>query len=86
MITTLTIASRESPLAMWQAEYIKKGIQGLYPSININIEGFKTQGDILLDQSLATIGGKGLFIKELDINNLILRFIILIWVLHVKFN
>ena len=66
MITTLTIASRESPLAMWQAEYIKKGIQGLYPSININIEGFKTQGDILLDQSLATIGGKGLFIKELE--------------------
>ena len=51
---------------MWQAEYIKKGIQGLYPSININIEGFKTQGDILLDQSLATIGGKGLFIKELE--------------------
>ena len=66
MITTLTIASRESPLAMWQAEHIKKGIQGLCPSININIEGFKTQGDILLDQSLATIGGKGLFIKELE--------------------
>jgi hydroxymethylbilane synthase len=66
MITTLTIASRESPLAMWQAEHIKKGIQELYPSININIEGFKTQGDILLDQSLATIGGKGLFIKELE--------------------
>ena len=56
MITTLTIASRESPLAMWQAEHIKKGIQELYPTININIEGFKTQGDILLDQSLATIG------------------------------
>ena len=66
MITTLTIASRESPLAMWQAEYIKKNIQALYPAININIKGFKTQGDILLDQSLADIGGKGLFIKELE--------------------
>ena len=66
MIKTLTIASRESPLAMWQAEYIKKSIQALHPLININIKGFKTQGDILLDQSLATIGGKGLFIKELE--------------------
>ena len=66
MITTLTIASRESPLAMWQADHIKKNIQALYPAIKINIEGFKTQGDILLDQSLANIGGKGLFIKELE--------------------
>ncbi|MDB4138056.1 hydroxymethylbilane synthase [Methylophilaceae bacterium] len=66
MITTLTIASRESPLAMWQADHIKKNIQALYPAIKINIEGFRTQGDILLDQSLAKIGGKGLFIKELE--------------------
>tara|TARA_B100000767_G_C19750979_1_gene530781 strand:- start:625 stop:1539 length:915 start_codon:yes stop_codon:yes gene_type:complete len=66
MITTLTIASRESPLAMWQADHIKKNIQALYPAIKINIKGFKTQGDILLDQSLAKIGGKGLFIKELE--------------------
>ena len=66
MITTLTIASRESPLAMWQADNKKKNIQALYPAIKINIKGFKTQGDILLDQSLAKIGGKGLFIKELE--------------------
>jgi len=66
MITTLTIASRESPLAMWQAEHIKELIEALHPSIRITIKGFKTQGDILLDQSLATIGGKGLFIKELE--------------------
>ena len=58
MITFLTIASRESPLAMWQAEHIKKTITALYPNITITIKGFKTQGDILLDQSLATIAEK----------------------------
>ena len=55
-ITNITIASRESPLAMWQAEHIKSKIIKLYPDIKINIKGFKTQGDILLNQSLATIG------------------------------
>ena len=65
-IKTITIASRESPLAIWQAEHIKSKIEILYPDIKIKIKGFKTQGDKLLDQSLATIGGKGLFIKELE--------------------
>ena len=65
-IKNITIASRESPLAMWQAEYIKSKINQLFPDIIISIKGFKTQGDILLNQSLATIGGKGLFIKELE--------------------
>ena len=65
-IKNITIASRESPLAMWQAEYIKSKINQLCPDIIISIKGFKTQGDILLNQSLATIGGKGLFIKELE--------------------
>jgi len=65
-ITNITIASRESLLAMWQAEHIKSKINQFYPDIKINIKGFKTQGDILLDQSLAAIGGKGLFIKELE--------------------
>jgi len=65
-IKNITIASRESPLAMWQAEHIKSKINQLHPEIIINIKGFKTQGDILLNQSLATIGGKGLFIKELE--------------------
>ena len=65
-IKNITIASRESPLAMWQAEHIKSKINQLHPDIKINIKGFKTQGDILLNQSLATIGGKGLFIKELE--------------------
>jgi hydroxymethylbilane synthase len=66
MIEKITIASRESPLAMWQAEHIKSQLKKLYPHLTIEIKGFKTQGDIILDQSLATIGGKGLFIKELE--------------------
>ncbi len=66
MIKKITIASRESPLAIWQAEFIKSFIQKKHSSIEVSIKGFKTQGDILLDKSLATIGGKGLFIKELE--------------------
>ena len=66
MIKQITIASRESPLAMWQAEHIKTQLNLLYPDLTIQIKGFKTQGDIILDKSLATIGGKGLFIKELE--------------------
>ena len=66
MIKKITIASRESPLAMWQAEHIKTQLNLLYPDLTIQIKGVKTQGDIILDKSLATIGGKGLFIKELE--------------------
>ena len=66
MIKKITIASRESPLAMWQAEHIKTQLNLLYPDLTIQIKGFKTQGDNILDKSLATIGGKGLFIKELE--------------------
>ena len=66
MIKKITIASRESLLAMWQAKHIKTQLNLLYPDLTIQIKGFKTQGDIILDKSLATIGGKGLFIKELE--------------------
>ena len=66
MLKKIIIASRESPLAMWQAEFIKKLISEVQPAIEITIKGFKTQGDILLNESLAAIGGKGLFIKELE--------------------
>jgi len=66
MIKNITIASRKSPLAIWQAEHIKIKINQLHPDIIVEIKGFKTQGDLMLDQSLATIGGKGLFIKELE--------------------
>ena len=66
MLKKIIIASRESALAMWQAEFIKKLISEVHPAIEITIKGFKTQGDILLNESLAAIGGKGLFIKELE--------------------
>lgn len=62
----IVIASRESVLAMWQAKYIQKRLGELYPQTEISILGMTTRGDQILDQSLAKIGGKGLFIKELE--------------------
>lgn len=66
MIKKITIASRKSPLAMWQAKFIQTCLSNLYPDITFSIKGFKTQGDTILNKSLAAIGGKGLFIKELE--------------------
>lgn len=63
---TLTIASRESALAMWQAKHIQATLQQIYPECEINILGMTTKGDQILDKSLSKIGGKGLFIKELE--------------------
>ena len=62
----LVIASRESALAMWQAEHIRDRLQALYPQTDIRIEGMTTRGDQILDKTLSKIGGKGLFIKELE--------------------
>lgn len=62
----ITIASRESLLAMWQANFIKDRLRELYPQTEINILGMTTQGDQILDVTLSKIGGKGLFIKELE--------------------
>lgn len=62
----LVIASRESRLAMWQAKHIQQLLQGLYPLCEISILGMTTRGDQILDKSLSKIGGKGLFIKELE--------------------
>ncbi|MDV6343880.1 MULTISPECIES: hydroxymethylbilane synthase [unclassified Nitrosomonas] len=62
----ITIASRESLLAMWQANFIREKLRELYPQTEINILGMTTQGDQILDVSLSKIGGKGLFIKELE--------------------
>lgn len=62
----LVIASRESALAMWQAEHIRDRLRALYPYTDIRIEGMTTRGDRILDQTLSKIGGKGLFIKELE--------------------
>ena len=63
---TLTIASRESALAMWQAEHIRDRLRALYPTHQIDILGMTTRGDQILDVSLSKVGGKGLFVKELE--------------------
>jgi hydroxymethylbilane synthase len=63
----LTIATRESALALWQAEHIRTRLSELYPSSTIGLLGITTQGDRILDQPLTAIGGKGLFIKELEV-------------------
>ena len=62
----LVIASRESMLAMWQAEHIKGRLKALYPDCEVEILGMTTRGDQILDKTLSKIGGKGLFIKELE--------------------
>jgi hydroxymethylbilane synthase len=62
----LVIASRESALAMWQAKHIQAKLQTLYPNCDVQILGMTTTGDQILDSPLAKIGGKGLFVKELE--------------------
>ena len=63
----LTIASRQSRLALWQAEYVRAQLQICYPACKVDILGLTTRGDQILDQSLSKIGGKGLFVKELEL-------------------
>ena len=62
----LIIASRESRLAMWQAEHVCAALQQLYPRCHVSILGMTTRGDQILDRALSKVGGKGLFIKELE--------------------
>ena len=63
---TLRIATRKSPLALWQAEYVKASLLKHHPQLTIELVTFTTQGDKILDTPLAKIGGKGLFVKELE--------------------
>ena len=63
----LRIATRESALALWQAEHIRARLVAQHPGIVIDLLGLTTQGDRILDQPLSAIGGKGLFIKELEV-------------------
>ena len=63
----LTIASRESALALWQAEHIRDRLRALYPACSVNILGMTTRGDQILDVALSKVGGKGLFVKELEV-------------------
>jgi len=65
--TKITIATRQSRLALWQAEHVKIRLQAIYPETEIALLGLTTTGDQILDRPLAEIGGKGLFIKELEV-------------------
>ncbi len=62
----IVIATRESRLALWQAEHIKARLEGLYPGCGVELLGMTTRGDQILDRPLAKVGGKGLFVKELE--------------------
>lgn len=62
----LVIATRESALALWQARYVQSKLAALYPSVQIEILGMTTEGDRLTGVSLSRVGGKGLFVKELE--------------------
>jgi hydroxymethylbilane synthase len=62
----LLIATRKSPLALWQAEHVRTRLQQLHPGLQVELVTMSTQGDRVLDSPLAKIGGKGLFVKELE--------------------
>lgn len=66
-ISTINIATRKSPLAMWQAEYVQAQLKTHYPDMSVNLVPMSTKGDRILDTPLAKVGGKGLFIKELEV-------------------
>jgi len=63
---SVRIATRKSPLAMWQAEHVAAALRAAHPGLEVEILGMSTQGDKILDTPLAKIGGKGLFVKELE--------------------
>jgi hydroxymethylbilane synthase len=64
---TLRIATRESALALWQAEHVATRLRTLHPDLDVRLVPMTTRGDQILDQPLAAIGGKGLFLKELEV-------------------
>ncbi|GGO66232.1 hydroxymethylbilane synthase [Bowmanella pacifica] len=63
----IRIATRKSALAMWQAEFVQAALQQAHPGLQVELLPMTTQGDVILDTPLAKIGGKGLFIKELEV-------------------
>jgi hydroxymethylbilane synthase len=65
--TRIVIATRESALAMWKARHIEARLKALYPALETQLLGMTTEGDRVLGTSLAKIGGKGLFVKELEL-------------------
>jgi hydroxymethylbilane synthase len=64
--TPLRIATRKSPLALWQAEYVRDRLIAAHPGLEVELVRMTTQGDKILDSPLAKVGGKGLFVKELE--------------------
>jgi hydroxymethylbilane synthase len=66
MSKRITIGTRGSKLALWQAEFVKTELQKLYPELKVEILKIKTTGDKILDVPLAQVGGKGLFVKEIE--------------------
>ncbi len=63
---TLRIATRKSPLALWQAEHVAERLRQAHPGLTVELVGMITRGDKILDSPLAKVGGKGLFVKELE--------------------
>ena len=63
----IRIATRHSPLAMWQANFVKAELMKHHKDLTVELLPMKTKGDILLDTPLAKVGGKGLFVKELEV-------------------
>jgi len=70
MTETIRIATRKSPLAMWQAEHVADALRRLHDELVVEIVGMTTRGDQMLDAPLAKVGGKGLFVKELEVGML----------------
>ena len=66
-MTTLRLATRESPLALWQSEFVAGQLRAAHPGLQVELVPMTTRGDQVLDQPLAQIGGKGLFLKELEV-------------------
>ncbi|MDF3006597.1 MAG: hemC, partial [Enterobacter kobei] len=62
----LRIATRQSPLALWQAHYVKQRLMACHPGLTVELVPLVTRGDVILDTPLAKVGGKGLFVKELE--------------------
>ncbi|MDF4004795.1 hydroxymethylbilane synthase [Luteibacter sp. PPL552] len=67
MTAPLRIATRKSALALWQAEHVARLLGQAHPELAVELVPLSTRGDEILDRSLATIGGKGLFLKELEV-------------------
>jgi hydroxymethylbilane synthase len=65
-IQAIRIATRKSPLALWQAEHVSALLKNAHPGLQVELVGMSTKGDKILDTPLAKIGGKGLFVKELE--------------------